>query len=304
MFASTQKLLQQAQRGRYAVAHFNINNLETLQGVVQAAVNCRAPIILATSEGALEYAGIHFLYSLAKTASEVAPVPIALHLDHGQNFDTIKKAIKLGYSSVMIDASHLAFEENVAITRKIVQLAHKKGIRVEAELGTIGGKEDTITAKRILYTDPVKACEFVHKTGCDFLAIAIGTSHGAYKFRGKADLRQDLLQKIRQAVSVPLVLHGASGVPESIVEEAQKYGAKLTGVYGVPDAQITQAIKNGICKINTDTDIRLAFDAGVRKIVSTKPADFDPRHILAEARTHIQKVAEQRIRLFGSGGKA
>jgi fructose-bisphosphate aldolase, class II len=300
MFTATKKILNKAQRGRYAIAHFNINNMEICQGVVQAAVEQRAPIILATSEGAIKYAGINFLYELARTASHLAKVPIALHLDHGRDMEVIKQAIKIGYSSVMYDGSHLDFEQNIKNTRKIVAMAHRRGISVEAELGTIGGAEDLVSSRKIKYTDPSRAREFVQRTGCDFLAVAIGTSHGAFKFRGKASLRHDLLKEIKKKVSVPLVLHGASSVPESVVRQAQKYGAKLSGVYGVPTSQIRLAIKNGINKINTDTDLRLAFDAAVRKVLSKKPKDFDPRHILGPARDEIQKIAEQRIKLFGS----
>ncbi len=304
MLASTKKILYKAHKGNYAVPHFNINNMEILQGVVQAGVNLKSPLILATSEGAIKYAGINFLYELTKTASELAKIPIALHLDHGRDLDTIKKCVKLGYSSVMFDGSHLDFEDNVKITKKIVKLAHKKGISVEAELGTIGGTEDLVSARKIIYTNPEMASEFVKRTGCDFLAVAIGTSHGAYKFKGKADLRHDILKEIKKKVKVPLVLHGASGVPEKVVKQAQKYGAKLSGVYGVPNSQIKKAIKNGINKINTDTDLRLAFDAAVRKFLKQKPKDFDPRHILGPAREKIRKVAEERIKLFGSRGKA
>ena len=302
-FANTKELLHKAQRGKYAVGHFNINNLEILQGIVAAAEKLKSPVILSTSEGAIEYAGISYLVALAKNAAEISGVPLALHLDHGRNLKIIKQAIDLGYSSVMFDGSHLPFAENVKMTRQVVRLAHAKGISVEAELGTIGGAEDLVSARKILYTDPAQVQEFVKKTGCDFLAVAIGTSHGAYKFAGTAKLRLDILKEIRKRVKIPLVLHGASGVSSSLIKEAEKYGAQLSGVSGVPDAQIKEAIKNGICKINTDTDLRLAFDAAVRKVVMTRPKDFDPRHILAPAREAIQKVAEERIRLFGSEGK-
>jgi fructose-bisphosphate aldolase class II len=244
-----------------------------------------------------------FLYALAKTAAEHHKVPIALHLDHGKDLKIIRQAINLGFSSVMVDGSHLDFEKNVALTKKVVQLAHKHGVSVEAELGTIGGKEDKVHSRGIIYTDQDKAKEFVQRTGCDFLAIAIGTSHGAYKFSGKARLRIDILKLIRQKVNVPLVLHGASGVPEEIVHLAEKYGAKLGKMQGVPDTQIRLAIKNGICKINTDTDLRIAFNAAVRKVAVEHPEEFDPRHILGPAREAVQKVVEQRIRLFGSKGK-
>ena len=304
MLANTKKLLEKARRGKYAVGHFNINNMEIVQGVVQAANNLKSPVILATSEGAIKYAGINFLYDLAKTASELSKVPVALHLDHGKDLKIIKQAIKLGYSSVMIDASHEKFEKNIKITKKVVKLAHKKGISVEAELGTIGGTEDLVSSKRIIYTDPEKAREFVERTGCDFLAIAIGTSHGAYKFKGKADLRIDLLKQIKEAVKVPLVLHGASEVPKDVVKLAEKYGAKLKGVKGVPDEQVKKAVRNGICKTNTDTDLRIAFDATVRKTLKKNPKDFDPRHILSPARELITKVVENRIKVLRSGGKA
>ena len=303
MFTDTTKLLLKAQQGKYAVAHFNINNMEIVQGVVTAAQKLKAPIILATSEGALNYAGMDYLYAIAKTSSEKVNVPIALHLDHGKDINLIKQAIQMGYSSVMIDASHQDFEKNIRITKQVVALAHRKGIFVEAELGTIGGAEDLVSSRNIIYTDSAKAQEFVQRTGCDFLAVAIGTSHGAYKFSGNTSLRQDILQQIKKKVKVPLVLHGASGVPKNLVTMAEKYGADLSGVKGVPDTQIKAAIKNGITKINTDTDLRIAFDAGVRKGLHTAPKDFDPRHILAPARDLIQKVAEQRIKLFGSTNK-
>jgi len=304
MLASTKNILKRAHLGGYAVAHFNINNMEILQAVVRAAEKMRAPIIAATSEGAIKYAGIEYLYSLVQTAARISKVPIALHLDHGTNLETVKKAIQIGYSSVMYDGSHLNFEQNVEITREIVKLAHKKGIAVEAELGTIGGAEDEIKSRQIIYTDPMMAELFVKRTGCDFLAVAIGTSHGAYKFSGKTSLRQDILKEIKERVKIPLVLHGASGVPAAVVRQAKEYGAELTGVYGVSNSQIKEAIKNGVNKINTDTDLRLAFDAAVRKFVKTKPKDFDPRHILSPARDKIQKVAEERIKLFGSRNKA
>lgn len=303
MLVSTGKILAKARKGRYAVAHFNINNMEIVQGVVEAAVKLNSPIILATSEGAIKYAGMNFLHSLAETASNLVKIPVALHLDHGQDFEMIKRAIKLGYSSVMIDASHENFEKNVRLTKKVVKLAHKYGVSVEAELGTIGGTEDLVSSKNIIYTNPDKAKEFVDRTGCDFLAVAIGTSHGAYKFKGTAKLRQDILKEIKQKVKVPLVLHGASGVPQKMVKLAERYGADLSGVKGVPDSQIKLAIRNGINKINTDTDLRIAFDAAVRAVLKNKPKDFDPRHILSPARKLIQEVAEQRIMLSGSKGR-
>jgi fructose-bisphosphate aldolase, class II len=303
MFASTKVMLEKARRGKYAIGHFNINNMEVCQGVVQAAVNLKSPIIIATTGGAVQYAGINFLYEIAKTAAQLTNIPIALHFDHGRNIDTIKQAIRLDYSSVMFDGSNLKFSENIRKTRQLVNFAHKRGVHVEAELGTIGGSEDLVSARKIIYTNPEEAHEFVEKTGCDFLAVAIGTSHGAYKFKGKASLRQDILQEISKKVKIPLVLHGASRVPENIVEQAERYGAKLSGVYGVPISQIKKSITNGITKFNTDTDLRIAFDAGTRKFLKRHPKDFDTRHILGPARDNVRKVAEQSIKIFGSAGK-
>ena len=303
MFTSTKKILHKAHKKYYAVPHFNVNNMEIVQGVVAAAEKLQSPIILATSEGALKYGGMDYLFSLAKTAAEKSKVPIAFHLDHGTDLKVIKEAIRKGYSSVMIDASHEKFAKNIKLTKKIVRYAHRRGVSVEAELGTIGGKEDLVSSRKIIYTDPAKAVEFVEKTGCDFLAVAIGTSHGAYKFAGKVNLKTNLIREIKKKINIPLVLHGASEVPISVVKEAQRYGARLLGVHGVPNSQIKKAIKNGINKINTDTDLRLAFDAAVRKVIKTKPKEFDPRHILGPARDYIQKVAEQRIKLCGSARK-
>lgn len=303
MFADTKKLLEKASRGKYAVGHFNVNNLEILQGAVQAAEKLRSPVILATSEGAIRYAGMPYLVAMAKAAAQESTVPIALHLDHGTDLQIITQAIRSGYSSVMIDASHEPFERNVQLTKKVVQLAHRYGVSVEAELGTIGGAEDAVRSRKILYTDPEKAREFVERTGCDFLAVAIGTSHGAYKFSGTPQVRFDLLQEIRKRVRVPLVLHGASAVSSALVNQARKYGAQVSGMHGVPDVQIKKAIRLGIAKINTDTDLRIAFDAAVRKVIYQRPKDIDPRHILGPAREAIQHVVEQRIRLSGSVGK-
>jgi fructose-bisphosphate aldolase, class II len=300
----TKQILLKAHKNKYAVPHFNINNLEIMQGVVAAGVKLKSPLILATSEGAIKYAGIDYLYCLVNTARKLSKIPIALHLDHGQDLKIIRRCIDLGYSSVMFDGSHLPFEENVKTTKKVVSWAHAKGISVEAELGTIGGVEDNVSSRRIIYTDPDQASKFVQRTGCDFLAVAIGTSHGAYKFKGDCHLKMDVLEDIKNKVKIPLVLHGASGVPTEIVAMASKYGANLEGVRGVPNNQIKSAIAAGINKINTDTDLRLAFDAGVRWFIKKKPKDFDPRHILAPAREMIQKVAEERIKLFGSAGRA
>lgn len=304
MLGNTKKILWKANKQNYGVGHFNFNNLEGLQAIVQAGQNLNSPVILATSEGAIKYAGINFLYELARTASELVKVPVGLHLDHGRELEIIRQAIKIGYSSVMVDASHKKFGENVRVTKRIVERAHKKGIGVEAELGTIGGVEEKVAAKKIIYTDPNQAKEFVGKTGCDFLAVAIGTSHGAYKFEGKAKLQIERLKEIKKKVKIPLVLHGASGVPRELVKKAERYGARFEGVKGVPDQQVRLAVRGGINKINTDTDLRIAFDAAVRKAIYTRPQDFDPRQLLGPAREAMIKVVEQRIKLFGSQNKA
>lgn len=306
MLAKTKSLLEKARKGKYAVGHFNINNMEIVQAIVNAAEKLNSPVILSTSEGAIKYAGLEYLHNISLTAAKLSKkskVPVALHLDHGRDMKVIRDCIKIGYSSVMIDASHKDFETNIKLTRKVVQMAHKKNISVEAELGTIGGVEDNVSAKHIIYTDPDKAKEFVQRTGCDFLAVAIGTSHGAYKFSGNAKLRHDILAKIKRKVKIPLVLHGASGVPKKYVNLAGKYGAKLGKMKGVPNQQLVKAVKSGICKVNTDTDIRLAFDVGVRRVIKQKPEEFDPRHILGSARELMQRIVEERIKLLGSINK-
>lgn len=302
MLTTLQNLLNNAQKGNYAVGAFNINNMEIAQAVIQAAVSKKSPAILSTSEGALKYAGIDYLKTLVYTAAK-EKIPVVLHMDHGRDMDLIKNCIKTGWTGIMYDGSHLKFSENVRNTKKVVSFAGKKGVGVEGELGTIGGAEEAIVARKIIYTDPEQAKEFVEKTGVSALAVAIGTSHGAYKFKGTAKLDIHLLKMIKEKIKIPLVLHGASGVPSWLITQAVKYGAELGKPEGVPDEQIRMAVKNGINKVNTDTDLRLAFDAAVRKFLKEKPSDFDPRHILSPARELMQKVVEHRIDTFGSGGR-
>lgn len=304
MFANTLKMLKKAQKSKYAVGHFNINNMEIAQSVVQGAAAQKAPVILATSQGALKYAGLNYLFAIANVAAESIKPPVAFHLDHGTDISIIRKCIKKGYSSVMFDGSHLPYKKNVATTRKIVNLAHRHGISVEAELGTIGGAEDEIKSRKIIYTDKTQAKDFVDSTGCDILAVAIGTSHGAFKFSGKTHLQFDILKDIRNTLPTPLVLHGGSQVPKKFVTMSEKYGANLKGMRGVDSKSIKKAISLGITKINSDTDLRLAFDAGVRKVIRKSPKDFDPRHIVGSARDTMQQVVEHHIKLFGSCGKA
>ncbi len=303
MLATGKYILNRANRGRYAVGAFNINNMEFLQAIVNAAEKLKSPVIIATSEGAIKYAGLCLLKNMVYCAAENAKVPVALHLDHGRDMALIKKCISSGWTSVMIDASHLEFEDNIRTTRKVVQMAHRKGVSVEAELGTIGGVEEKVSARKIIYTDPDAAVEFVKKTGIDNLAVAIGTSHGAYKFAGAGKLNLDILSEIKRRLRMPLVLHGASGLPASVVAKAKKYGVRLGKAEGVPDSQISKAVKLGINKINTDTDLRLGFTASVRETFKKNPSEFDPRHYLGPARDFVQKVVEHRMMVFGSRGK-
>lgn len=303
MLTSLQNILRKAQKENYAVGAFNINTMETVQAIMRGAAAQKSPVILQTSEAAVSYAGLSYLRALAEASSKEG-VPVALHLDHGKDIELVKKCIKAGWTGVMFDGSNLVWDQNVRLTKKAVALAHKKSICVEGELGTIGGAEDSVSAREIIFTDPERAKEFVELTGVDALAVAIGTSHGAYKFEGSGRLDIHLLKEIRDRCKVPLVLHGASGVPAWLVTLAARFGAVLGKPEGVPNEQIALAVRNGICKVNTDTDLRLAFDAMVRKTIMERPDDFDPRHLLGPARDLMQKIVEERIKLFGSGGKA
>jgi len=300
MLVVGKELLLAARRGGYAVGAFNIQNLESLLAVVEAAVEERSPVIVAVTPGAIKYAGLNHLAGLVKAAADSAPVPMALHLDHGEDIETVRKCLEAGFTSVMIDGSHLPFEENVALTRKVVELAHLRGVSVEGELGKLAGVEE----REAVLTDPDEAKEFVERTGVDALAVSIGTSHGAYKFKGEPRLDFERLRVIREKVDVPLVLHGASSVPQWIIEKATKYGAELTGAKGIPEDHIRRAIEFGITKINIDTDMRLAFTATVREVLANQPKEFDPRKILGPAKEAMKEVVKAKMRLFGSSGKA
>ncbi|MBU0536367.1 MAG: class II fructose-1,6-bisphosphate aldolase [Nanoarchaeota archaeon] len=297
-------MLDKASKGKYAVGAFNINNMEFLQAAISAAENMKSPVMIATSQGAIKYAGMEYLKSMTYTAAELTKVPVCLHLDHGTDMELIKKCILGGWTSVMIDSSHFDFDENVRLTKQVVTLAHKNNVSVEAELGTIGGKEDQVSARKIIYTDPSNAVEFVNRTGIDSLAVAIGTSHGPNKFEGSAKLNFKILTEIKKKLNMPLVLHGASGLPQDMVKLAKRMGVKLGNAHGVDDASIRKAVKLGINKINTDTDLRIAFDAALRKYMDAIPGDFDPRHILGAGREYVQKIVEHRMDVFGSKGKA
>ena len=305
MLVTNKELLQRAKREAYAVGAFNIQNLESLLAVVEAAEEERSPVIVAVTPGAIKYAGLNYLARLVKTAAEASPVPMSLHLDHGEDVETVKKCLEAGFTSVMIDGSHLKFEENIALTKRVVDMAHPKGVSVEGELGRLAGiEEKTVEEREAVLTDPKEAEEFVKRTGVDALAVSIGTSHGAYKFKGEPQLDFERLRLIRERVNVPLVLHGASSVPQWIIEKATKYGAELAGAKGIPEDHIKKAIALGITKINIDTDLRLAFTATVREVLANSPKEFDPRKILGPAKEAMKEVVKAKMRLFGSSGKA
>jgi len=305
MLVTNKDLLLPATKKAYAVGAFNINNLEALLAVVEAAVEEMSPAIVAVTPSAIKYGGLAYLSEIVKTAAKTATVPMSLHLDHGENFEIAAKCVDAGFTSVMIDGSFLKFEENVALTKRVVDLAHSKGISVEAELGRLAGvEESSVEEKEAILTDPDTADGFVERTGVDALAVAIGTSHGAYKFKSEAKLDFERLRLIREEVDVPLVLHGASSVPSWIIEKATKYGAELAGAKGIPEEHIKKAISLGIAKINIDTDLRLAFTATVREVLTNSPKEFDPRKILGPAKDAMKEVVKGKMRLFGSSGKA
>ena len=305
VLVTNKDLLVPARRKGYAVGAFNINNLETVLAVAEAAAEEKSPAIIAVTPSAIKYAGLPYLSKIVKTAAESSLVPMSLHLDHGEDFETVSKCVGAGFTSVMIDGSHLKFEENIALTKKVVGLAHPKGVSVEAELGRLGGiEEKTVEEKEAILTDPDSAKEFVTRTGVDALAVAVGTSHGAYKFKAEAKLDFERLKIISGKISLPLVLHGASSVPAWIIEKAAKYGAELGGAKGIPEEHIKKAISLGIAKINIDTDLRLAFTAAVREVLANQPKEFDPRKILGPAKEAMKEVMKGKMHLFGSLGKA
>jgi len=305
MLVTNRDLLFSAKRSPYAVGAFNINNLESLLAVVEAAVEEKSPVIVAVTPSAIKYGGLSYLAKIVKTAAEITPVPMSLHLDHGENFETVSKCVEAGFTSVMIDGSFLKFKENVALTKRVVDFAHPKGVSVEAELGRLAGvEESTVEEKEAVLTDPNAAEEFVKRTKVDALAVAIGTSHGAYKFKAEPKLDFERLSQIKKKVDLPLVLHGASSVPQWIIEKATRYGAELAGAKGIPEEHIKRAISLGIAKINIDTDLRLAFTATIREFLANSPKEFDPRKILGPAKEAMKEVVKGKMRLFGSSGKA
>ena len=303
-------MFRKAYDGGYAIGAFNVNNMEIVQGITEAAAELRAPLILQVSKGARAYANHTYLMKLVEAAVIETGLPICLHLDHGDSFELCKSCIDGGFTSVMIDASSKPFEENIAITRQVVEYAHDHGVVVEAELGTLAGIEDEVKVEEghASYTRPEEVQEFVERTGCDSLAIAIGTSHGAYKFKPgtKPQLRFDVLEAVEKNLpGFPIVLHGASSVPQEFVAEINKYGGNMPGAIGVPEDQLRQAARSAVCKINIDSDLRLAMTASIRKYFAEHPADFDPRQYLKPARAAIKAmVAHKIVDVLGCDGKA
>ena len=305
---STKELFQKALQGKYAIGAYNVNNMELLQAIVEAGNELKAPLILQVSAGARKYASQNYLIKLVEAALETSTIPIVLHLDHGEDFEICKSCIDGGFSSVMIDGSKHSYEENIALTKQVVDYAHARGVTVEAELGRLAGVEDNISVseKDAIYTNPKEAKEFIERTGCDSLAVTIGTSHGAFKFKNEPKLDFDRLAEIKEAVGqdFPLVLHGASSVPENLVKICNDFGGQLPGTRGVPEAMFTEARQRGVAKINIDTDLRLAFTGAIRKYFAENPSHFDPRQYLAPARTAVKELVLHKIKVLGTDGKA
>ncbi len=307
---TTKEMFEKAYKGGYAIGAFNVNNMEIVQGITEAAKEVNAPLILQVSKGARAYANHTYLMKLVEAAVIETGLPIALHLDHGSDYELCKSCIDGGFTSVMIDASGKPFEENIAVTRKVVEYAHDHGVVVEAELGTLAGIEDEVqvSAEDSSYTRPEDVQEFVERTGCDSLAIAIGTSHGAYKFKPgtKPQLRFDILEEVEKRLpGFPIVLHGASSVPQEFVKIINENGGKMPGAIGVPEEQLRQAAAMAVCKINIDSDLRLALTANIRKYFNDHPDHFDPRQYLTPGRAAIKEMVKHKIvDVLGCDGKA
>ncbi|MBQ9975064.1 MAG: class II fructose-1,6-bisphosphate aldolase [Clostridia bacterium] len=305
---NTKEMLNKAYHGGYAVGAFNINNMEIIQAITEAAAEQKSPVILQVSAGARKYAKPAYLMALAKAAAEDAGIDFALHLDHGADFEICKACIDNGFTSVMIDGSHFDFDDNVAVTRKVVEYAHAHGVTVEGELGKLAGIEDDVkvSAEDAMYTNPAEVEAFVERTGVDSLAIAIGTSHGAFKFKGEPKLRFDILEEISKRLpEFPIVLHGASSVNQEYVKIINENGGNLANAQGVPEELLRKAASMAVCKINIDSDIRLAFTAGIRQTFVNDPAAFDPRTYLSVSRNNVRDLVSHKIvNVLGSQGKA
>src|SRR5687767_1883197 len=313
---TTKPMFDLAYNGGFAVGAFNVNNMEITQAIIDVCAKEGSPLILQISKGARKYANMRYLRKMIEAAVEEHPeLPVAIHLDHGDTVDLVKTAIGDGFTSVMIDGSHHPYEENVRLTREVVEIAHAAGVVVEAELGMLGGiEEDVVGLDAAEYeknvekflTDPKQAADFAKRTGIDSLAVAIGTSHGAYKFRHEAKLAFDRIEQIMQTCpGLPLVMHGSSSVPQEFIDLVNKYGGAMPNAKGVPEDQIAMAVqKYGVCKVNIDTDLRLAMTAKIREVFATKPAEFDPRNYLGPAREAITKMVQRKLHVLNSAGKS
>lgn len=302
------EMFKKAYEGGYAIGAFNVNNMEIIQGITEAAKEENAPLILQVSAGARKYASHTYLTKLVEAALLETDLPIVLHLDHGADFEICKACIDGGFTSVMIDGSSHPFEENIALTKKVVEYAHAHGVVVEGELGQLAGVEDDVNVEKHSYTDPGQVQEFVEKTGVDSLAIAIGTSHGAYKFKPgqKPQLRFDILEEVANRLpGFPIVLHGSSSVPAEFVAKVNQYGGQMPDAIGIPEDMLRQAAKGAVCKINIDSDLRLAMTAAIREHFATHPSDFDPRQYLKPARQAIKDMVKRKlVNVLGCNGKA
>ena len=307
---NTKEMFKKAYEGGYAIGAFNVNNMEIVQGIMQACKDLNSPVILQVSGSARKYAHHKYLYNMVQAAVEETGLPIALHLDHGSSFELCKDCIDGGFTSVMIDGSHLDYEENVSLTKKVVEYAHAHGVTVEGELGQLAGVEDEVSveADKANYTDPDQVQDFVTRTGVDSLAIAIGTSHGAFKFKPgqKPQLRFDILQEVMDRLpGFPIVLHGASSVMPEYVAQINEFGGQMADAIGIPEDMLREAASMAVCKINVDSDLRLALTAGIRKHLAENPSHFDPRQYLADGRNNIAEVVSHKIKnVLGSEGKA
>ena len=307
----TKKMFKMAYKNGYAVGAFNVNNMEITQGIMEAIAEEKAPLILQISKGAREYASMSYLMAIIGVAVKENPdIPICVHLDHGDTFELCKQCVDEGFTSVMIDASKKPFEENVALTKKVVEYAHKHNVVVEAELGQLGGIEEHVVgismddiAKHL--TDPEQATDFVKRSGCDSLAVAIGTSHGAYKFKSEPKLALDVVEKISKKLpGYPLVMHGSSSVLKEFKDLINKYGGKMPDAMGVPEEAISKAAKMAVCKVNIDTDLRMALTAKIRQVFAEKPAEFDPRKYLGPGRDAIKDMVKHKLHVLGCNGRA
>lgn len=306
MLVNSKEIFLDAIKNKYALGAFNFVNMEVLQGILETAVEENSPVIVQCSTGAIKYAGGEYLRGMVLNATKDLNIPVIWNLDHGKTYEDCVNAIDLGFTNVMIDASSLPYEENIALTKKVVEYAHSKGVTVEAELGVLAGVEEDVKADSHVYTDPDQAIDFINRTGCDSLAIAIGTSHGIYKFKGEAKLRLDILETLSSKLpDYPFVLHGASSIPQDYVALANNYGATLEGAKGVPEDMLSEACKMNICKVNVDSDLRIGFTAGIREYLANNPSDVDMRSYLKQGKKYVKDLVRFKIQnVFNSKDKA